>query len=60
MTPSLSKRGGTVVILIERDFLLGGLLLHGFDGAVIFAVLLVEGDLFGQGLAALSNVVCHF
>lgn len=48
------------MILIESDFLLGGLLLDGFDCAVIFAVLLVEGDLFGQGLAPLSNVVCHF
>lgn len=35
------------MILIEGDFLLGGLLLDGFDCAVIFAVLVVEGDLFG-------------
>ena len=43
------------MVLVEHDLLLRGLLLQRFDGPVVLAVLLVEGDLLRQRLSQLRN-----
>lgn len=45
------------MVLVEGDFLLGGLLFQRLDGPVVLAVLLMKGDLLGQRFSPLSSVV---
>jgi hypothetical protein len=49
----------TKMVLVQGDFLFGGLFFDGLDGPIVFGVLVVEGYFFGERLSTLSSVV-HF